>query len=370
MKLQVNQRRSLWWTLSAALLIGSIVSMLISWQQIGAPLRPSLDFVGGTRIQLERDCSVADNCNQPIELSDVRDVLAEQGYPNGSVQILGSDRQAFAVRTSELDVDERTSLVDALEAELGDFNPQATQIDTVGPTIGRQIFSSGLTALIVSFFGITAYLTIRFRLDYAMFALVALAHDVLITMGVFSFLGLALGREVDSLFIVALLTIVGFSVNDTVVIYDRIRETSKLNPNRAISDVVDDAVSQTLSRSINTSLTTTLTLVAIVLFGGDTLKYFALAMIIGFLLGAYSSIFVASTLLSWWRETRGIGPVAGEKAAIDEEPEYAAIANPSDSAIHDANDAVTLSPSDTASPSSAEPLASDDESSNMEPEKP
>lgn len=324
MKLQVNQRRSLWWGISLALIIGSVISMLVSWQQIGAPLRPSLDFVGGTRIQLERDCSVASNCDEPIELSDVRDVLVEQGYPNGSVQILGSDRQAFAVRTSQLDVDQRTTLVEALEDEIGTLDPLATQIDTVGPSIGRQIFTSGLTALIVSFFGITAYLSVRFRFDYAVFALVALAHDVLITMGVFSFLGLALGREVDSLFIVALLTIVGFSVNDTVVIYDRIRETSKLNPNRPISDVVDDAVSQTLARSINTSLTTTLTLVAIVLFGGETLKYFALAMITGFVLGAYSSIFVASTLLAWWREKQGVGPLAEESDADDEELEYAA----------------------------------------------
>lgn len=325
MKLKVNQQRSLWWGISLALIVASIISMLVSWQQIGAPLRPSLDFVGGTRIQLERDCSVAGNCDAPIESSDVRDILAEQGYPNGAVQILGGDRQAFAVRTAQLDVEQRTTLVDALADEIGTLDPLTTQIDTVGPSIGRQIFTSGITALLVSFFGITAYLSFRFRFDYAVFALVALAHDVLITLGVFSFLGLVLGREVDSLFIVALLTIVGFSVNDTVVIYDRIRETSKNNPNRPISDVVDDAVSQTLTRSINTTLTTTLSLMAIVLFGGETLKYFALAMIIGFGLGAYSSIFIGSTLLAWWREKQGIGPLADEGAeGEDEELEYAA----------------------------------------------
>ncbi|MGB3494453.1 MAG: protein translocase subunit SecF [Elainellaceae cyanobacterium] len=391
MKLQVNQQRSLWWGISLTLIIGSVISMLVSWQQIGAPLRPSLDFIGGTRIQLERDCSTAGNCDQPIELATVRDILAEQGYPNGSVQILGSDRQAFAVRTSELDVEQRTTLVNALEDEIGTLDPLATQIDTVGPSIGRQIFSSGLTALLVSFFGITAYLSIRFRLDYAVFALVALAHDVLITLGVFSFLGLVLGREVDSLFIVALLTIVGFSVNDTVVIYDRIRETSKLNPSRPINDVVDDAVSQTLTRSINTSLTTTLTLVAIVLFGGETLKYFALAMIIGFVLGAYSSIFIASTLLAWWREKQGIGPLVEESDADDEELEYAtpqtlssgeAVAEDGDG-DSDGDSAASLTPS-IGEPSqksqTREPEQNlgnlsasespDDEDRNMEPETP
>ena len=124
------------------------------------------------------------------------------------------------------------------------------------------------------------------------------------TTGIFSIFGLLFGLEVDSLFIVALLTITGFSVNDTVVIYDRIRETLKVNPNRPIVEIVDDAVNQTLARSINTTLTTLLSLVAIFLFGGETLKNFALALILGFLAGAYSSIFIASTLLAWWRERR------------------------------------------------------------------
>lgn len=325
MKLQVTRQRSLWWTISSVIIIGGIISMLISWQQIGAPLRPSLDFVGGTRIQLERDCSVSDTCDEPISLADVRQVAADQGFPGSAVQILGSDRQAFSIRTSELDVDQRTELISALEEAIGPFDSSTIQIDTVGPTIGRQIFTAGLTALLVSFFGITAYLTIRFQLDYAIFALVALFHDVLVTLGIFSFFGLVLGREVDSLFIVALLTIVGFSVNDTVVIYDRIRETIKLNPDRPINMIVDDAVSQTLARSINTSLTTTLTMLAIVLFGGETLKYFALALIIGFISGAYSSIFVASTLLGWWRE-RQADRATGAKTAVENvEPESDAL---------------------------------------------
>jgi preprotein translocase subunit SecF len=301
MKLNVIQQRSLWWTASLIILISGVIAMVISWQQIGAPLRPSIDFVGGTRLQLQRDCAVA-NCDEPIDLGIVRTVLAEQGLENSSLQLVGDDRQAVSIRTSVLDVDARTELQASLEAAIGQLDPLATQIDTVGPVIGQQIFSSGLLALIVAFAGITVYLSIRFQADYAAFALVALFHDVLLTAGVFAILGLVLNVEVDSLFIVAILTIVGFSVNDTVVIYDRIRETAKYNSTRSIDDIVDDAVNQTLTRSINTTLTTTLTLLAIFLFGGDTLKYFALALIIGFLTGAYSSIFIASTLLAWWRE--------------------------------------------------------------------
>jgi preprotein translocase subunit SecF len=218
---------------------------------------------------------------------------------------LGSDRQSISIRTSALSPETRGSLQEALSEKLGKFDPQSTKIDTVGPTLGRQLFTAGLLALLVSFAGITVYLTFRFQLDYAILAMIALVHDVFVTMGIFAILGLALGVEVDSLFIVALLTIVGFSVNDTVVIYDRIREVLKNNPSQDIDTVVEDAVEQTLGRSINTTLTTLLPLVAIFFLGGETLKYFALALIVGFIAGAYSSIFIASTLLAWWREQTG-----------------------------------------------------------------
>lgn len=305
MKISVIKQRKIWWAISGALILIGAIAMTVSFATIGAPLRPSLDFVGGTRLQLELDCSIENNCNEPIRLPEVRDVLKEQGLGDSSIQIVGDNSQALSIRTSTLDVDERTQLRSALEAQIGQFDQQKTQIDTVGPTIGRQLFASGLMALIVATAGIIAYLSIRFRLDYAVFAIVALFHDVWITLGIYSVLGLVLGVAVDSLFIVAVLTIIGFSVNDTVVIYDRIRETISRNRDRPINDIVDDAVNQTLTRSINTTLTTLLTLIAIFLFGGDTLKYFALALIIGFTLGAYSSIFIASSLLALWRSHRG-----------------------------------------------------------------
>lgn len=305
MKLRINKARKLWWTISAAIILSGLIAILISWQQLGVPLRPSLDFVGGTRLQFELDCSQQNSCARPVDIAAVRDVLAERGLANSSIQILGQEQHGVSIRTKTLDVDQRTALQKALSEKIGAFAPQATQIDTVGPTIGRQLLSSGLLALIVSFVGITIYISLRFQLDFAVLAIVALLHDVFVTVGVFAILGLVLGVEVDSLFIVSLLTITGFSVNDTVVIYDRIRELLKMYPDRPISDVVDEAVNQTLTRSINTTLTVMLTLFALFLFGGESLKYFALALIVGFISGAYSSIFIASTLLSWWRERTG-----------------------------------------------------------------
>jgi preprotein translocase subunit SecF len=329
MKLSVIKQRSLWWTISGVVILAGLIAMAISWTRpdIGAPLRPGLEFVGGTRLQLELDCSVPDNCQGPIQLDEVRSVLTSQGLGNSSIQLLDKDpqkkdRQIVSIRTKSLNVEERTQLQNSLSEAIGAFDPQSTQIDTVGPTLGRQIFISGLQALFVSFAGITIYLTFRFQFDYAVFAFIALFHDVIVTTGVFSILGLVGGVEIDSLFLVALLTIVGFSVNDTVVIYDRIREVITRDPSLPINQVVDDAVNQTLGRSINTTLTTMLPLISIFLFGGETLKYFALALLVGFLAGSYSSIFIASTLLAWWRNRQpssGVAVSANDPKAIEDQ---------------------------------------------------
>lgn len=329
MKLSVIKQRSLWWTISGVVILAGLIAMAISWTRpdIGAPLRPGLEFVGGTRLQLELDCSVPDNCQGPIQLDEVRSVLTSQGLGNSSIQLLDKDpqkkdRQIVSIRTKSLNVEERTQLQNSLSEAIGAFDPQSTQIDTVGPTLGRQIFISGLQALFVSFAGITIYLTFRFQFDYAVFAFIALFHDVIVTTGVFSILGLVGGVEIDSLFLVALLTIVGFSVNDTVVIYDRVREVITRDPSLPINQVVDDAVNQTLGRSINTTLTTMLPLISIFLFGGETLKYFALALLVGFLAGSYSSIFIASTLLAWWRNRQpssGVAVSANDPKAIEDQ---------------------------------------------------
>ena len=318
MKFSVTKRRGLWWAISGTAMLASIAMMIVSFTVLNAPLRPGLDFIGGTRIQIAKDCSVAGNCDQPIDTAQVREVLDSQELGNSSIQLLGDERQILSVRTENIDGEQRTKLLNSLGEAIGKFDSQTIQIDSVGPTIGEELFVSGILALLVAFFGIIVYLSIRFQFDYALFAIAALFHDVLITAGVFSFLGLVMGLEVDSLFLVSLLTIIGFSVNDTVVIYDRIRENLTANPELSINEIVDNAVSQTLGRSINTTLTTLLPLLGIFFFGGQTLKFFALALIIGFILGAYSSIFIASTLLAWWRNRKGKNTVAGSDLPISE----------------------------------------------------
>ena len=161
------------------------------------------------------------------------------------------------MRTENIDGDRRSELLASLGQAIGQFDSKTVQIDSVGPTIGEELFVSGILALLVAFFGIIVYLSIRFQFDYALFAIAALFHDVIITAGIFSLLGLVL---------VSLLTIIGFSVNDTVVIYDRIRENMAANPDRTINQIVDNAVNQTLGRSINTTLTTLLPLLGIFLY--------------------------------------------------------------------------------------------------------
>lgn len=301
-KFSVVKWEKIWWTVSAILCSASVIAMLVSFVTIKTPLKPSLDFVGGTRLQLELDCNIPNNCRE-ITTDEIRTILLSQGLENSSIQVVGESKQALSIRTKTLDVNSRTVLEKALSEKIGKFDPKSTQIDTVGPTIGKELFTNGMLALLVSFFGIAVYLTIRFQSDYAFFAIVALVHDVLVTLGVFAVLGMVSGVEVDSLFVVSLLTIIGFSVNDTVVIYDRVREIAQnSDENTSMDTIIDNAVNDTLTRSINTTLTTLFPLTAIFLFGGDTLKTFSLALIIGFICGAYSSIFIASTLLGWWRK--------------------------------------------------------------------
>jgi preprotein translocase subunit SecF len=299
MKINVIKRERFWWASSAFIIAFGLIAMAVSWSMIGTPLKPSLDFIGGTRLQLQLECAASKSCQDPIDVAKVREVLEEEGLGGSGIQII--EDYTLSIRSKTLDVAERTKLQEVLTEKVGKFNPQTIQIDTVGPTVGKELFRNGLLALILSFIGIAVYLNFRFQADYAFFAIVALFHDVLLTVGIFAILGLTIGVEVDSLFLVALLTIIGFSVNDTVVIYDRIRENLEKYPDESINDVVDDSVNQTLTRSINTTSTTLLPLIAIFFFGGETLKYFALALIIGFVTGAYSSIFISSTLLAWWR---------------------------------------------------------------------
>ena len=301
-------RRRVWLVSGVALLL-SLAGLLACWltPSIGTPLRPGLDFTGGTQIQLERDCG--DSCRD-LKAIDVADRIRSLELPadgddpvpnirSPRVQLLDGG-QSLSLRLPSLSAGQGQAVIAAVEPVAGPFVDGGQSVDTIGPSLGRQLLRTTLVSLLAAFAGIAVYISFRYDGRYAVLALVALAHDVLIVCGVFAWLGLLVQLEVDSLFAVALLTIAGYSVNDTVVVFDRIRERRRQDSNLSLSLQVDQAVSATLTRTLYTSGTTLLPLLALILFGGATLYWFAVALALGVVVGSWSSIALAPSLLSVW----------------------------------------------------------------------
>jgi preprotein translocase subunit SecF len=285
----------------------SVIGLLASWLNPGihAPLKPGLDFTGGTQIQLERSCA-AGGCSA-ISAPEIQQALASLTLPaepgesspnlgNASVQVLGQG-QSLVLRVQDLNPGQASALVKEMQAIAGPLNPESTSVDTIGPTLGQQLLKGSVVSLVVSFIGIAAYITFRYDGVFAFLALFTLGHDVLITCGAFAWLGLIAGVEVDSLFAVSLITVAGYSVTDTVVVFDRIREQRTTLADLPLSEQVDVAVDATLTRSLYTSFTTLLPLLGLIFFGGASLFWFAVALAIGIAVGSWSSIGVAPTLL-------------------------------------------------------------------------
>ena len=303
-----RSRRRVWWI--SLLLVGfSIAGLTLCWTNpaINAPLRPGLDFTGGTQIQLERSCEQACSALQAsvVEkalIASPLDADGETPSPNldsARVQLLDGGK-SVVLRLPTLTAGQSQAVIEAVAPVAGPFLEGGQSVDTIGPSLGSQLLISSLTSLGVAFAGIALYISFRYDGRYAVLALLALAHDVVIVSGVFAWLGLAIGLEVNSLFAVALLTIAGYSVNDTVVVFDRIREKQRENADLPITDQVDRAVSATLTRTLYTSGTTLLPLVALILFGGSTLYWFAIALALGVIVGSWSSIALAPSLLTIW----------------------------------------------------------------------
>jgi preprotein translocase subunit SecF len=298
-------RRLAWWGSGLACLL-SVVGLVLCWlnPSIGAPLRPGLDFTGGTQIQLERQCGESCSNLTSAEISATLSKLSlpeadGQTPPNLSaagVQVLDQGR-SLMLRLPDLNPDQASAVVAAVQQQVGALNPAATSVNTIGPTLGDQLLKGSLISLLVSFAAIAVYISFRYDRLFAALALLCLAHDVLITCGVFAWLGILAGIEVDSLFAVSLITVAGYSVTDTVVVFDRIREQKTALRELPLSEQVDVAVDATLTRSLYTSLTTLLPLVALIFFGGSTLFWFAVALTVGIAVGSWSSIGIAPTLL-------------------------------------------------------------------------
>jgi preprotein translocase subunit SecF len=304
-RFRISRHRRLAWVGSLLACGLSLLGLALCWlnPSIGAPLRPGLDFTGGTQVQVERDCAPC----KPITASEIRQSLSSlklsapegQIAPNlgsASVQVLDGGR-SLLLRLPALEAEQSKVLINALAGKFGPLRASGTSVNTIGPTLGSRLLQGSLISLLVSFAGIALYISFSYSGVFAFLALLCLAHDVLITCGVFAWLGLLQGIEVDSLFAVSLITVAGYSVTDTVVVYDRIREQRRTLGDLSLVDQVDVAVDATLTRSLYTSFTTLLPVVALIFFGGSTLFWFAVALTVGIAVGSWSSIGVAPTLL-------------------------------------------------------------------------
>ncbi len=306
----VVKYRWVWMGLSALLIIPGIILMIYATivSPEHTPLKVGIDYTGGTVLQYAVDKKVDNNT-----LSELRAKLEAKGIENPSLQIINvkdSDKtkasDIISVRTKFIAEGDNTSINNITSVVKAEYsNADLISSSSVGPTLGKELFKNSLIALTLACLGIIAYLSFRFQLDFALAAILALVHDVLFVVGVFAALGLFFNVEVDGLFITALLTVIGFSVHDTIVVFDRVRENLRYYAKKmSFGEIVDASVTQTMARSINTSLTTLITLLALYFFGGVTTKNFVLAMILGIAIGTYSSIFFASMLIDFWRDKK------------------------------------------------------------------
>lgn len=312
--IDIVKYRFWWFALSALLILPGIVAMIYSSiiYPSHAPLKVGIDYTGGTILQYSIDKTVSGK-----ELGLTGEKLETAGIENPFLQIINVNpadksntmKSIISVRTKfigEKDSSELNKVSSVISTQYP--NSKLIQVSSIGPTLGAELLKNALVALALASLGIVIYLSIRFQLDFAIAAIISLIHDALFVMGCFSILGLFFNVEIDGLFVTAILTVIGFSSHDTIVVFDRIRENLRYYSKKmTFGEIVNISVNQTFVRSINTSFTVLITLLALYFFGGVTTKDFVLAMILGIAIGTYSSIFFASMVIDVWRERKGKG---------------------------------------------------------------
>ncbi|MFA6198528.1 MAG: protein translocase subunit SecF [Patescibacteria group bacterium] len=294
---KIIQKRKIWFTISGLVIIPGIIFMCLGG------LKLNIDFTGGTLWQLKFDS------NRPAT-ADLQSKLTTADLRDITVQPLGDN--GMAIRLQPIDNAKRAAVFEQLKTAYPTVVEDS--FETIGPTVGKELLNKSITAIIMVLLGIILYISWAFRKIsrtstisgwvMGLSATIALAHDVLVLLGVFAILGYFFNIEIGGLFVTALLTVLGFSVHDTIVVFDRVRENVIHDSRQDFENIVNDSVNQTLARSLNTSLTTLFVLIALYLFGGESIKIFVLAMIIGITTGTYSSIFNASPLLVVWEQYR------------------------------------------------------------------
>lgn len=290
------QKRRWYYTISAVLLGLGIVAMVFSTVVSGAPLRLGIDFTSGSMLELEFD--------QAPTAEQVRAAVLDHGLPEAAVQAVGGGGN-IVIRTKPLQVEEKEELRQALTQQFG--SSTELRFESVGPTIGRETTKAAVFAILASSVAILLFIAIAFRkvpnaIRYGVCAIVKMFHDVLVLLGVASLLGLVAGWEVDSLFLTALVTVVGFSVQDVIVVFDRIRENIRRRRGEPFETIVNRSLLETLHRSLATQLNAIFIMIAIIFFGGATIRQFMLVMLIGMVTGTYSSLFFAVPLLVSWEK--------------------------------------------------------------------
>ena len=261
------------------------------------PINLGMDFVGGNELRIERVCeSECSNFPPDSVLEELREITKNNKFLNNIKLQFQNNNKLISIRTPYLSIEESNNLITNLDNIIGPLNYESKDSRLIGPKLGKRLLTNCVTSLLVSLFAISLYITIRFDKKYALFALLALFHDLLIVFGIFSWLGIILSVEVNSLFAVSLLTIAGYSVNDTVVIFDRIRENLK-SKEEGYNETIQLSVNESFRRTTFTSITTLIPLLSIILFGSYSLFWFSLALSLGIIVGSYSSILLAPSLL-------------------------------------------------------------------------
>lgn len=280
--------------LSGIILILGVASLAIFG------LKQGIDFKGGTVTELA--------FNQPFDQEAVKTILSEAGLNN--FQLQATDNNGLIIKTEDINKETHDKINADLKSKVGEYTEK--RFDSIGPTVGAELKKKALYQLVIVSLGIVIYIAYAFRkvsrpitpLQFGLAAIIALVHDLLIVLGIFSILGHFYDIEIDSLFVTAMLTVLGFSVHDTIIVFDRIRENLKVYAGQSTEFIVNHSITQTLVRSLNTSLTVLFVLLAMLLFGGETIRYFVLALFIGVAAGTYSSIFVAAPILVIWQNYR------------------------------------------------------------------
>ncbi len=285
-------KRKLALIVSAVVIFIGLASLVVN----GGP-NYGIDFVGGTLVQVK----FAEN----TDAARIKDGLASLDLGSVVVQRFGDDPNEFLIRVQQGGEGKDLSglISTSLEAVYGAGQVDIRRVEMVGPQVGKDLRQKGLLSISYAMIGILVYIAWRFELRYAVGAIIALLHDVLITLGAFSITG----REIDLPIVAAFLAIIGYSLNDTIIVYDRIRENYGKHQKLGFVEVVNRSINETLSRTILTSGTTVLVVLALFIFGGGVIHNFAFAMLVGILVGTYSSIFVASPLLIIWQDMRSGG---------------------------------------------------------------